>query len=85
MFRFFCVAGACNKQRHFLCFLILIEGSSIGIAIAISGIGSLINFGFFIVFLTFSACETSVGLSLLVRLIRATQSGYVRGRRILIC
>nr|YP_007317424.1 NADH dehydrogenase subunit 4L [Atrina pectinata]AGA63951.1 NADH dehydrogenase subunit 4L [Atrina pectinata]UZT27158.1 NADH dehydrogenase subunit 4L [Atrina pectinata] len=85
VFSFFCVAGACNKQRHLLAFLLLMEGSSMGIAVAIAGMGSWINFGFFMMFLTFSACETSVGLSLLVSLIRATRSGYVRGRSMLSC
>ena len=85
LFRFFCVVGACNKQRHLLAFLMLMEGCSMGIAVSIAGLGGWVNFGFFMIFLTFSACETSVGLSFLVGLIRATKSGYVRGQRMISC
>ena len=63
----------------------LIEGCAIGMAVSIAGLGEWVNFGFFMIFLTFSACETRVGLSFLVGLIRATRSGYVRGQSIIAC
>nr|YP_010362093.1 NADH dehydrogenase subunit 4L [Chalcophora japonica]UNQ87653.1 NADH dehydrogenase subunit 4L [Chalcophora japonica]UVV34755.1 NADH dehydrogenase subunit 4L [Chalcophora japonica]WCO87675.1 NADH dehydrogenase subunit 4L [Chalcophora japonica] len=79
------ILAFCSKRKHLLLMLLSLEFVVLSLYLLISVIISLQGFEFFfmMVFLTMSVCESALGLSILVSMIRTHGSDYFQSFNIL--
>nr|YP_010835867.1 NADH dehydrogenase subunit 4L [Pila virens]WGC89386.1 NADH dehydrogenase subunit 4L [Pila virens] len=69
----------CMQFKHLLGILLSLEMMTMNVFVFLYALGSLVNYTSFLalILITLSACEASLGLSVLVSMIRACGNDYV--------